>query len=198
MVLVGNVLAVDPTRIERMSLDQQLQGAQGAWGSSLGADRPWQVKHHWQSFEVSWRCQRRAVMVCGAVEQEACPLPGWEDHEGAEEGKPSLCPSPHPCGFSRMLNTSLVECLPSTQGSPGEELLKSNLTQHRMGSGGAGEGLNATTKTAATHRGNSSSPSALPWLSVGQVLLKYIMSPGELLVASPFCGFAHSLFQLKP
>lgn len=67
-----------------------------------------------------------------------------------------------------------------------------------MGNAGSGEGLDATTKTAATHGGNSSSPSALPWLSVGRVLLKQVMSPAEPLVASPSCGFAHSLFQLKP
>lgn len=72
------------------------------------------------------------------------------------------------------------------RGRAGEELLMSNLTQLRMGNAGSGEGLNATTKTAATHGGNSSSPSALPWLSVSQVLLKQMMSLGELLVASPF------------
>lgn len=98
----------------------------------------------------------------------------------------SLCPSPHLCGFSRMLDPFLVERLPSTHGSPGEELVMSNLTQLRMGNAGSGEGLNGTTRTAATHGGNSSSPSALPWLSVSQVPLKQMMSLGELLVASPF------------
>lgn len=93
---------------------------------------------------------------------------------------------------------SVVEPLPSPPGSPGEELLKSSLTRLRMGNAGSGDGLDATTKTAATHRGSSSSPAALPWLSVGQLLLQAEDDSRRALVASPFYGFAHSLFQFKP
>lgn len=124
-------------------------------------------------------------MVCGAAEQEACPLPGWEDHEGAEVGKPkfTLCALHLTFVVSAECSTHLWwSVFPQHKAA----LLMSNLTQLRMGNAGSGEGLNATTKTAATHGGNSSSPSALPWLSVSQVLLKQMMSLGELLVASPF------------
>lgn len=101
-------------------------------------------------------------MVCGTAEQEACPLPGWEGQRmlGWESPNFLSVSFTSPVWFQENAQaTSVVE--------PGEELLKSSLTQLGMGNAGSGEGLDATTKTPATHRGSSSSPAALPWLSVG-------------------------------
>lgn len=109
-------------------------------------------------------------MVCGTAEQEACPLPGWEGQRmlGWESPNFLSVSFTSPVWFQENARaTSVVEPPPSPPRSPGEELLKSSLTQLGMGNAGSGGGLDATTKTPATHRGSSSSPAALPWLSVG-------------------------------
>lgn len=100
----------------------------------------------WGRAMRSQRCQGRAVMV----QQEACPLPAWEDHEGARVGKPKFplcalhltrvvsgeCPT-HLCGGASSLNTR------QPWGRAAQ--VKPHPTQD-------GESLDATTKTAATHR----------------------------------------------
>lgn len=77
-------------------------------------------------------------VVHGAAEQEACPLPGWEEHEGAGVGKPKF-----PLCALHLTHVVSGECLTHLCGgasSPnirrGEELLKSSLTRLRMGSAG--------------------------------------------------------------
>lgn len=76
--------------------DQQLHGARGVWGLILAGKAPLPGPGGLTE------CQRGAVTVCGAAEQEACPLPRWEQHQGAGVGKPRF----PPCAFhlSRVLS----------------------------------------------------------------------------------------------
>lgn len=120
----------------------------------MRADRPWQVKNHWQGHELSRRRRRGAAMVCGTAEQEACPLPGWEGQRmlGWESPNFLSVSFTSPVWFQENARaTSVVEPPPSPPRSPGEELLKSSLTQLGMGNAGSGGGFRC-------HNQNSSHP----------------------------------------
>lgn len=69
-------------------------------------------------------------MVCGAAEQEPCPLPAGEYHEGAgvEKTKFPLCALHLTHVVSGECWTHLCGASSLNKGSPGEELLKSSLT----------------------------------------------------------------------
>lgn len=141
--------------------------------SPSGQIRPWKVKHHWPGHKVSSRWQRDAAMVGRCRRAGGKPFTGMGKAQGCSApwgGKAqmsSLCPSPQRPGFRRAFNTtSVVEPASLNTSSPGEELLKSSLTQPRMGNAGSGDSLDTkpyTEEAALPHQ---------PWPCVGQVLLQ--------------------------
>lgn len=110
----------------------------GCLGIQPGAGRPWQVKHHWQDHEIS-EVSEKGSDVCGAAEQEACPLPAWEDHEGAGVGNPNFLSVPltSPMWFQENAGPVSVVPLPSIKAA----LRKSCSSQASHNSGWAMLGL---------------------------------------------------------
>lgn len=138
-------------------------------GPPSGQTRPWKAKHCWPGHEVLPRWRRDTVVVCGCCRAGGNPFArmGWArgaQHPGVGWERPNVFSVSFTslARFQKSVRSPLLwwsRC-PSPQGSPGEELLKSNLTVTQDGQCQVWGGIRCQDQNAAVRGGSGSSPPA--------------------------------------
>lgn len=165
VVLGGNVLAMVPAGAGRICPDEQLHGAHGVWGSTFKAD--WTLEGKTLLVRARGLAKVAERHLLQSKRQPLCQ--DGKGHEGAQHpGSGWERPNVFSVSFTslaRFQNSVQPPLLwwswcSSLQGSPGEELLKSNLTTIQDEQCCVWGGFRCQDQNTAVRGGSSSSPLA--------------------------------------